>query len=1224
MKTTTLLKEKIQAILHTLLSWVGQRQLHTLSTFRQQTKFAYPHAHPLNIKTKQPALRGMALLLLAFLGLGLGEVMAQSEGDYRSRQTGNWNQTGTWERFDGTTWVAASATPTSSDGLISILNGHTVTVTASVTVDQVVIEAGGQVTLSGGTLTVSNGPGDDFIILGTYRRTSSSTTISINSGAVVRCANGGIYEHALAGSGGSVPTITWEDESIFRLLNSQTTATAVTGLNQSFGIVEINRPGQTTTNEDITIGDVRNELRVISTGSGRSRWNSAFSISGSYVQTGGAITVRTNTGSSNFDIGGNFSLEGGTFRITDANGTANAVTLNVDGNFTMSGGTFIFCATGTTSGPAFASIKGNVTISGGSLAGGFLRDASGFYFNGQSSEQTLTFGLSLSSGVLDRFYYRSGAGGPTGLNEIYNGTSAQNTVTGTGANPGAGWTAWPTSGSLIKNLTIDNPAGVTLSTAKEVNTTLFRTSGSLSGTPNVTYASGATLHYNGTAAITTADKEFPSSSGPTNFVVSNPGGVTLHANRTLSGNLTVNNSGALNLGAFTLNRGSSGGTLTLGEGTTLQIGGSNGFPTNYANNTINATSTVVYNGTTQTAAGTGQGVVYGNLELSGSGTKTFASTPDVAGNFVIGGTASVTPPADFRFSGASAQSIAGLAYNNIEFYGAGAKTFTSNASVGPTSAITFSGTPGTVDFDGVSNNLEFVLQSTSAGTARIGNATGWTLNGQVRAERFVPNRRAWRLMASAVNPSSSDNTIWHQWQNSGTANGATGINIFGPNANLPINGLHPANASSIFEYPTTLPASNWTVVSNTQNAALSMGGFGKGYLLFITNPFTETPVNISGQGSAATTLRPNGTLRVGDINVPTSEHPLHTLVGNPYASPIDVANMVSTNAANFGTKIWVFDPALIPNGGYAVYDSGAGGYTPSTSFSNSPSTPIQSGQAFFVRQKSDAIPSQPEFQIRETHKATLSTNVFGRMQIFTESEAPVEQIRLSLFRNVENEWRMADGAVAAFSPNHSNALDNDDVTKMAKGGENLAFRRTSTNLTIEFRNTAVALDTLIVRVSGVANGGEYRLRLHSQDFTNTAVQAYLWDTFTETLTEIPLNGNAVDYLFQTSSAFPASAGDRFRIVFHDAPLSVGTPQVSKIHAYPNPVQEGYVYIDFGNISYGNYQVQVIDVLGKTLISNSLLNNGERQRLELSSLPLGMYVIQVSNGQEKYSTKLIVE
>src|SRR6266446_5183666 len=60
-----------------------------------------------------------------------------STGDYQAVTTGNWNSTSTWQKYNGSSWVAASATPTSADGIIEILNGHTVTVTASVTADQV-------------------------------------------------------------------------------------------------------------------------------------------------------------------------------------------------------------------------------------------------------------------------------------------------------------------------------------------------------------------------------------------------------------------------------------------------------------------------------------------------------------------------------------------------------------------------------------------------------------------------------------------------------------------------------------------------------------------------------------------------------------------------------------------------------------------------------------------------------------------------------------------------------------------------------------------------------------------------------------------------------------------------------------------------------------------------------------------------------------------------------
>src|SRR5258705_5774744 len=81
-------------------------------------------------------------LLVLFNLTGSKNAVAASAGDYRSKATGNWNAITTWEKYNGTLWVAAIATPTSADGIITVQNGHTVTVNASVTGDQVAVEAG--------------------------------------------------------------------------------------------------------------------------------------------------------------------------------------------------------------------------------------------------------------------------------------------------------------------------------------------------------------------------------------------------------------------------------------------------------------------------------------------------------------------------------------------------------------------------------------------------------------------------------------------------------------------------------------------------------------------------------------------------------------------------------------------------------------------------------------------------------------------------------------------------------------------------------------------------------------------------------------------------------------------------------------------------------------------------------------------------------------------------
>lgn len=89
---------------------------------------------------------------------------------YRSLASGNWNATATWERSTdgGTSWVAAIATPTDADGAITVRNGHTVTVSASVSADEVTVESSGTLSVSGSqTLTIANGSGTDLTVNGT-------------------------------------------------------------------------------------------------------------------------------------------------------------------------------------------------------------------------------------------------------------------------------------------------------------------------------------------------------------------------------------------------------------------------------------------------------------------------------------------------------------------------------------------------------------------------------------------------------------------------------------------------------------------------------------------------------------------------------------------------------------------------------------------------------------------------------------------------------------------------------------------------------------------------------------------------------------------------------------------------------------------------------------------------------------------------------------------------
>ncbi|WP_373519986.1 LamG domain-containing protein, partial [Aquiflexum sp.] len=99
-----------------------------------------------------------------------------SLNSYRSIQSGNWNSVTTWQRFDGNNWIAAIAVPSSADEDITISEGHTVTVSDTRTIDQTVVEEGGTLLVSGGTLTVNDDVGIDLFVSGTINLSSGILT----------------------------------------------------------------------------------------------------------------------------------------------------------------------------------------------------------------------------------------------------------------------------------------------------------------------------------------------------------------------------------------------------------------------------------------------------------------------------------------------------------------------------------------------------------------------------------------------------------------------------------------------------------------------------------------------------------------------------------------------------------------------------------------------------------------------------------------------------------------------------------------------------------------------------------------------------------------------------------------------------------------------------------------------------------------------------------------
>lgn len=453
-----------------------------------------------------------------------------------------------------------------------------------------------------------------------------------------------------------------------------------------------------------------------------------------------------------------------------------------------------------------------------------------------------------------------------------------------------------------------------------------------------------------------------------------------------------------------------------------------------------------------------------------------------------------------------------------------ANVTTDQTFVNPGGALVVNGSTLTV----VNNGL--TVQSTSAGTGRIGSSTG-TITGNVTVERFIADagKRAWRLLSGKSVGGSQ--TIYDSWQEGGSLDAGKGTWITSTQYNGS-NGFDATNAnlSSIITHVQgggAGPSWNYSL-ANTNATALSAN---QAYMLFVRGDRTY---QASTPGRSATTLRATGPLNQGNQPAVTvsSTGSGYTLLGNPFASPIDLENILTTT--NLSQFFYVWDATqtgIFGVGGFRlVQKTGAGTYTTTPSSGNDNSLRyIHSGQGFFLK----ASGSDASVVITEAHKASsLSVvnpfnPVAGDQQLYTEL-AVVEP---------GNAESVVDGVRIWYNNNFS-AGTADDIDKIGNFGENISSFRNNKKWVVELRPMISGRDTIFLRTSNLAIRN-YRLKINTIDFVQTGLQAFVKDNWQNALMPINLNGAVNNFDFSVTADPVSAAPDRFMILFAaNGPLPV--------------------------------------------------------------------------------------
>jgi len=502
------------------------------------------------------------------------------------------------------------------------------------------------------------------------------------------------------------------------------------------------------------------------------------------------------------------------------------------------------------------------------------------------------------------------------------------------------------------------------------------------------------------------------------------------------------------------------------------------------------------------------------------------------------------------------------------------KNLVINNNVTLTGTDTLTGTLTLMAAKTFNTNDNLSLKSNATGTARIaalpvdgnGVATAF-INGEISIERFIPMRKAWRLLSAPVKSSGapSINEAWQEGLTTASANANTnpGYGVFiqgGTVANGFDQGLTTSPFLKVYNNATNtlagLPATPGT------NVAISNY---PGYFLYIRG---DRSINLMAGLAAATTqttLRIKGAINTGSITTPVNAANL-TILGNPYPSAIDFESITRNNVKN---AFYVWDPKMSGTyglGGYVTFswNSGTASYDATTSASPL-SQNIASGEAIFIESADGINPGS--VTIKEADKTAN-----GNDQVFGRYSGLAQKVRVNLVGvNTDASTSLLDGVLTTYHDNNLNLINSEDAKKLNGGSENIGIKRTGTMLAIERRATIIEKDTTFLNIYQMKVQG-YQLHITAENMDANNTMAVIKDSYNATINNMPLNMNGTIIIPFSITSDPASyAINRFSIVF--APNEVLPVSITSVKAYKQQNDVAVEWTVDNEINIKQYEVE---------------------------------------------------
>jgi hypothetical protein len=517
---------------------------------------------------------------------------------------------------------------------------------------------------------------------------------------------------------------------------------------------------------------------------------------------------------------------------------------------------------------------------------------------------------------------------------------------------------------------------------------------------------------------------------------------------------------------------------------------------------------------------------------------------------------------------------------------------------------------------------EMLFESDATGSALLNYATGNSITGDVTVERYIPAKRAFRILASPV---TTTGTIFDNWQQSGLNPGDSGYvsnlgtHITGSTSSA--NGHDATNSgnSSMFTFNNAWTStqggatnSAWNPITSTNQAGDILNAETP-YLLLVRG---DRSIDLTDNNATptVTTLSATGEIFTGTSS-PTLSNELeyYSLVANPYQAVLDFSATDRTDLTNF---IYIWDPNIGSNGGYVSVElpGGAGTVLPPNSGTTNANQFIPPGLSLFVQNVSTG-PISPSLTIEPSDINTSG----GQVAVFNETSMFYINSRLYLTSSLQNGSTEQDALALHFNDSFTTMADDEDASKLVNPDENFAVINNGLRYIDKqtIPNIGHSIDLSVTNYTAI----QYSMTFDIKNKPN-GLGAFINDTYLGTQTELT---DGFVYDFTVDASIPESiAEDRFSLVFDNTTLGIAENTFGyNFSLYPNPAQNGRFYITTPGLS-GKAEVTLTNVLGQQVYAQQLDILNQEVQVHADKLSSGVYMLNLSQGDQSFSSKVIIE